>query len=128
MTREEVESYIRAAYGAEGERLWASHPDFEIFRHGNNRKWFALIGTAPGEKLGLTEPGLLTVVNLKCGPVMAGSLRMEKGFFPAYHMNKANWISVALDGSVPEDTVKTLIDLSFDATALKTRKPRGSKK
>lgn len=128
MTREELETHMRDAYGVEGEHLWASHPDFEIFRHSNNRKWFALIDTAPGEKLGLLEPGFLTVINLKCGPVMAGSLRMEKGFFPAYHMNKNNWISVALDGSVSADTIKMLIDINFDVTALKTRKRLSSKK
>ena len=31
-------------------------------------------------------------------------------------MNKANWITVALDGSVDEETVKMLVDLSYEAT------------
>ena len=60
--------------------------------------------------------GILEIVNLKCDPVLVGSLRSEPGFFPAYHMNKENWISVALDGSVPDSKIKMLLDLSYDAT------------
>ena len=30
----------------------------------------------------------IDVVNLKCDPLLIGSLRSEPGFFPAYHMNK----------------------------------------
>ena len=45
-----------------------------------------------------------------------------EGYFPAYHMNKTSWITVALDGSVPDDEVKLLLDMSFEATAPKMRK------
>lgn len=72
-------------------------------------------GGAQG-KLGLQGEGILEIVNLKCDPVLVGSLRSEPGFFPAYHMNKENWISVALDGSVPDSKIKMLLDLSYDAT------------
>ena len=48
-------------------------------------------------KLGLLEEGMLEVVNLKCDATLLGSLQGEKGIFPGYHMNKANWITVALD-------------------------------
>ena len=48
---------------------------------------------------------------------------------PAYHMNNLHWITVLLDGSVPEDYVKSLLDISYNATATKRRKKqsRGSK-
>ena len=67
-------------------------------------------------KLGLLEEGMLEVVNLKCDAILLGSLQGKKGIFPGYHMNKANWITVALDGSVDEETVKMLVDLSYEAT------------
>lgn len=47
-----------------------------------------------------------------------------EGYFPAYHMNKTSWITVALDGSVPDDEVKLLLDMSFEATASKMRKKK----
>ena len=37
-------------------------------------------------------------------------------------MNKANWISVLLDGSVSDEKVKMLIDMSFRLTAPKIKK------
>ena len=50
---------------------------------------------------------------------------MENGFFPAYHMRKDSWITVALDGSVADDKIKMLLDVSYQATAPKVRKKRG---
>ena len=39
-------------------------------------------------------------------------------------MNKESWITVALDKSVNDDTIKMLLDMSYDATALKTHKKK----
>lgn len=97
------------------------HPNYEVFRHSNNQKWFALIMDIPKGKLGLPGSDLLDVVNLKCDTILIGSLRCEPGFFPAYHMNKDSWITVALDGSVSDDKIKMLLDASYDATAPRAR-------
>lgn len=64
------------------------NPNFAVFWHSNNQKWFALIMDIPRSRLGLPGDELLDVVNLKCDPLLIGSLRSEPGFFPAYHMNK----------------------------------------
>ena len=53
---------------------------------------------------------------------MIGSFLNKEGYFPAYHMNKTSWITVALDGSVPDDEIRMLLDMSFEATAPKIRK------
>ena len=37
-------------------------------------------------------------------------------------MNKLHWITVLLDGTVPESSVKSLLDISYNATASKRRK------
>ncbi len=42
----------------------------------------------PKNKLGLAGSDVIDVVNLKCDPILIGSLRKEPGIFPAYHMNK----------------------------------------
>lgn len=73
----------------------------------------------PKEKLGLHGGELIDVVNLKCDPVMIGLLLDKPGFFPAYHMSRNHWITVALDGSVPDDETKTLLDRSYQATLSK---------
>lgn len=54
-------------------------------------------------------------VNLKCDPERAIELReAHAGIQPGWHMSKKHWNSVYMDGSVPEQLVKELIDHSYD--------------
>lgn len=122
MMRKELESYIVDKYSVEPEYPWAKMPTFAVFRHSNNKKWFAVIMTITKDKLGLDSTESIDVVNLKCDPLM--NVTTEKGIFPAYHMSKTHWISVALDGSVQEDKVKWLLDLSYDLTNKKIKKKK----
>ncbi len=122
MNKVELETYIAETYHAQKDYPWIKYPNYVVFRHPNNQKWFALVMDIPKVKLGLQGDGLLDVVNLKCDPILIGSLRSEPGFFPAYHMNKESWITVALDGSVPDDRIKMLLDMSFEATAVKRKR------
>ncbi len=126
MRRSELEAYIAETYSAQADHPWAKYPRDEVFRHSNNGKWFALVMEVPKARLGLAEDGILDVVNLKCDPIVIGSLRGRTGFFPAYHMNKDSWITVALDDSVAQDEVKALLDMSFELTRVKVKKPRTS--
>ena len=119
MNREELETYIPKTYNAKQDFPWVKYPTYEVFRHADSKKWFALIMNLPKEKLGIAGVGTLDVINLKCAPDLIGSLRIEKGFFPAYHMNKEHWITAVLDGSVPDDKIKMLLDMSYKLTAPK---------
>ena len=75
----------------------------------------------PAERLGI--PGsLLDVVNLKCDPLIIGSLLAEPGFFPAYHMNKERWITAILDDRIPDALLVALIGQSYALTAPKIRR------
>ena len=121
MNRAELKRFILENYNVESDFPWLKYPNYEVFRHSNNQKWFALIMDIPKNKLGLQGSDLLDVVNLKCDTLLIGSLRCEPGFFPAYHMNKDSWITIALDGSVSDDKIKMLLDASYDATAPKER-------
>lgn len=114
MNRKELENLIVSKYGAEPEYLWESAPSFVVFRHINNKKWFACIMTITKDKLGLETNEPIDVVNLKCDPLM--NVTAETGIFPAYHMSKTHWITVALDGSVEKEKLEWLLDLSFDLT------------
>lgn len=116
MNKDELIKYIEENYGAEPEHLWPKYPEFCIFRHANNRKWFVLLSTVPGDKLGLPGDRAVDIMNVKCGPALLGSLLETKGFFPAYHMNKSNWVTVLLDGSVPNDEIIGVLDISFALT------------
>ena len=116
MTRQELEVYLTDIYGITGEYLFARYPNFQVFRHGGNRKWFAVLMDIPGKNLGLPGNGEISVVNLKCDTRLIGAFRMEPGIFPGWHMNKAHWLSVALDGSVDEEKLRFLVDMSYELT------------
>ena len=55
-------------------------------------------------------------VNLKCDPIYALELRsIYEGVIAGYHMNKKHWNTVTIeDSDVDEETVKELIDHSYD--------------
>lgn len=127
MNRIELKEYIMRIYHADADYPWMKHPGYEVFRHTNNRKWFALIMNVPKEKLGLPGEGGLDIANFKCDPILISSLRSDPGFFPAYHMNKNSWITAALDGSAGDDKIKMLLDMSFELTAGKIKKRRRQK-
>lgn len=76
----------------------------------------ALVVEVNAKELGLQEDKTVDVLNILCDPMMIGSLRMKEGFFPAYHMNKANWISILLDGTVSAGEIKPLLELSYQLT------------
>ena len=82
MTRQELEVYLTDTYGITGEYIFARYPNFQVFRHGGNRKWFAVLMDIPGKNLGLPGNGEISVVNLKCDTRLIGAFHMEPGIFP----------------------------------------------
>lgn len=117
-----LQQFISETYGTNAEYPWAKYPNYMVFRHSNHQKWFALIMDIPKEKLGLPGKERIDVLNVKCEPLMIGSLRSEAGIYPAYHMSKTSWITVALDGSVSDEKIKWLLDMSYNLTAKGKRK------
>ncbi len=117
LKRQELEQFILTAYHTAPDYPWIKYPDYAVFRHESNKKWFALLASVPKNKIGLSGNESIDIVNVKCDPIMIGSLLTSDGFFPAYHMNKTNWITIALDDSVPDDTIKMLLQISFELTS-----------
>ena len=121
--RTEIAAYIRDSYGVEADYPWPRYPEYAVFRHTNNRKWFALVMRIEKAKLGLPGAGLIDIVNLKLESALAVEfLTREPGFFPGYHIARGSWVSVLLDGSVPAERITPLIDQSFAVTAVKVKK------
>ena len=115
---EEILAFAKEQYKTEPERLWQRYPDYLVLRHSGNRKWYGILMKVPGTALSLPESGTLEILNVKVSdPVLHGMLLSRKGYFPAYHMNHASWISIALDGSVPMGEIREFLSESFLATA-----------
>ena len=123
--RTEIAAYIRDSYGVEADYPWPRYPEYAVFRHTNNRKWFALVMRIEKAKLGLSGAGMIDIVNLKLESALAVEfLTAEPGFLPGYHIARGSWVSVLLDGSVPVERITPLIDQSFAVTAVKVKKGR----
>ena len=120
-----VFSYIKDKYNALPEYPWEKYDDNAVFRHVDNKKWFALVMEVRGDKLGLKTKGHIPVINLKVDDAFFRDVLVrQEGIMPAYHMNKVHWITVLLDGTVPEGKVFDLIDMSYTATASSKKKQK----
>ena len=62
---EEIFSYVKKKYGVEPDYPFSTAPDYPVLRHEDNRKWFAIIMDAPGDKLGLEDTDRVDVINVK---------------------------------------------------------------
>ena len=62
----------------------------------------------------LTAPEPLQV-SLKCEPQIAVGLRAAyPAIVPGYHLNKRHWNTVTVDGTVPDELIRAMIQDSFD--------------
>jgi predicted DNA-binding protein (MmcQ/YjbR family) len=54
-------------------------------------------------------------VSLKCEPELARQLRMSyPAIQPGYHLNKRHWNTVTLDGSLPDELLRDMLEDSYD--------------
>ena len=54
-------------------------------------------------------------VSVKCEPDLAVQLRDSYGAIrPGYHLNKRHWNTITLDGSLPDQLVRDMIEDSYD--------------
>lgn len=122
--RQRIETWIAEQFGALAEHLWERTPESAVFRHPASQKWFAAILEVSGERLGLVENAPVQVLNLKCDPLLQGSLLEQQGFFPAYHMSKTHWISILLDSGLEDGALFPLVEMSYESVAPKPKKRR----
>ena len=78
-------------------------PDTSVFKVGG--KVFAISALA-------REP---LTVSVKCEPDLAAQLRHTyPAIRPGYHLNKRHWNTITLDGTLPDELVRDLVEDSYD--------------
>ena len=88
-----------------------------VFRHTDTGKWFGLIMRVKKSVLaGECDADRIDVMNLKAEPKASPDLFKTDGVYPAYHMNRKYWISVALDDRLTDGAAMELIAESFRLT------------
>lgn len=107
----DVIEYIENKYGDELEFLWEKFSKDAICRRKDNKKWYALfVGIKENKVFGNSEKEneflILRGENVE-------SLFDNIAVFPAYHMNKKNWFTILLNGSLPNEMIYKLLDKSY---------------
>jgi len=87
----------------------------ETFPFGPNTSVFKV----RGKMFALSQLGADSLrVSLKCEPQLAAALRQaHAAVIPGYHLNKRHWNTVIIDGSLPDQMVRDMIEDSYDLVA-----------
>lgn len=107
--------YVRDKYGDEPEYLWKNFPKNAVWRRKDTKKWYAALLTVKETSLDKTstDENETEVLNLRHDPSSRYETVDGKTILPGYHMNKTNWISVRMDGSVPFEKICALLSYSY---------------
>lgn len=101
MKYEWIDEYCLAKKGVEKDYK----PEWQATRYMVRKKMFAMQG---GDKEG--KP----IITIKLEPMFGTLLRQQyKDIVPGYYMNKEHWNSLYLDGDVPDEIVKDMLDKSY---------------
>ena len=120
--KEQILSYAKKTYKTLPDAPFSTAPAYSVLRHADTRKWYALFMDVPQNRLGMEGDKRVDILNIKCDPILSGSLRLRKGFLPAYHMNRENWLTILLDGTVDAEEIYPLLDMSYELTKKKTKR------
>lgn len=121
MKKEQFLEYCFNVYGTAADYPFEKDFDTAVLRHGDNRKWYAIVMKVPRNKFGFESDEVIDVVNLKLPTEMFGSFGAADGVYPAYHMNKLHWVSVLLPDAA-EDVIAFLVNASFEITKSKIKR------
>ena len=112
---QEVIAYVRKKYGDELEFLWQKFPKNAIWRNKDNQKWYAALLAVPRNKLaGQTSEEEVEIIDIRFQKNEALEFaESNDNVFPGYHMNKNNWVTIILDGSMATEQILELLDQSY---------------
>lgn len=109
-----ITSLIKEKYGNEPEFLWEKFPGSGVFRNPETKKWYLAILDVDSSKIKPGTKGIIEIADIKLAPEKIEKLTLSEHFYPAYHMNKKNWIMVILDESVADKTIMELVEESHN--------------
>jgi predicted DNA-binding protein (MmcQ/YjbR family) len=82
---------------------WPFGPGHSVFKVAGKMFAISALGRTPLE------------VGVKCEPELAVQLRNSYAAVrPGYHLNKRHWNTITLDGSLPDQLVRDMIEDSYD--------------
>jgi len=115
----EIMKYVKEKYNDDLEFLWVKLPDCAIVRRKDNNKWYGLIMAIQKNKIGLEGNEKIEIFDMRMEPAELENIVDNKRYFHGYHMNKKNWFTICLDGSIPMKEIESYIDKSYELAAKK---------
>ena len=86
-----------------------------------------LVFKVMGKVFALSSVENFSSINLKVDPERGVELRdAHPAVQPGYHMNKKHWITVLIDGSIPDKLLRLWIDESYQLVVAKLTKTQKS--
>ena len=105
MTWEELRSYCLSLPGAT--ETFPFEPTVSVFKAANGKMF--------GVTASKDEP---IDISVKSEPPIGEALRAQyESIAPGYHLNKRHWITVTLNGDVPDERVRELVLDSYELVA-----------
>ena len=102
MTYDFIQEHCLSKKGAEEDYK----QEWDAIRYSVRSKMFALVGNDNTGK---------PIISLKHSPERGEELREKyEDIVPGYYLNKTHWSSVFLNGHVPEEVLKQMIDQSYE--------------
>ncbi len=119
--REQIDDYVKEKYHIDPEILPFSRENYEIFRHKDSGKWFAVFIVKDKKDFGLDGTGKTEIMSFKIADnMLADSVVGQSGYLRGFPSSKWNWTSALLDGTVPLKDLLHWIDKSYEATNSKS--------
>ena len=106
-----ITEYIIKKYQTKPLFLWENAKNNAVFKN-QYGKWFGLVVCIDKSKITKGE-GNCEIIDLKLDNDTSKYLK-HKGIYPAYHLNKQNWVSIILDGTLEDEKIQKLIDISYN--------------
>ena len=119
-----IAGQVLERYGVKPDHPFAKAGSYVVFRHPGNRKWFGLIMDIDRKLLEKTE-GKIDILNVKTDAgTYEDALKLD-GIYPAYHMNKKQWISIVLDDRIQDEKILELLEESFRLSSGPSKRKEG---
>jgi len=92
---------------------WEKFPGYGVFENKITKKWYAMILNIDHKKIDSKKTGEVEILNIKQNPDKIKELQKQDGFYPAYHMNKTNWITILLNDTIQDQELMDFISESY---------------
>ncbi|MBR1601440.1 MAG: MmcQ/YjbR family DNA-binding protein [Alphaproteobacteria bacterium] len=120
-------SKIYERYGDNPCFPWEKYSGCGVFKNPDNNKWYALVMNIDKSKLDEKRSGEVEIMNIKLSKDKITNLVKQQGFYPAYHMNKKNWITIILNNTLSDDFLLELVEESHNFTLRNNSKNKTGK-